>query len=345
MKKSVFLSESDFEFGGKAVLLRIDCDVDLRKEGDRWVVDEDFRLRSALPTIHLLKKRKVRQIILLGHLDRPGGRVVKNLSLQPVADWFEKNVGSCQLLSLEDKPKGEGFLYLFENLRFSPKEAKNDEEFAKRLANFGDVYINDAFGVSHRKHASIVKIPKLLPSFLGLRVEGEIKMLSWLKDSSPRPLVFVLGGSKPGKLGYLDFLARWSDWLLVGGRLPFLIQKSKLKLKSLKVVIGRLNKEGKDIDDDSIRRFRKIIGKAKCLVWAGPMGVYEEEKSRRGTWEVVKSILESNALKIAGGGDTHRILSWMGAWDGFDFVSVGGGAMLEFLKEKTLPGIEVIKEG
>jgi phosphoglycerate kinase len=330
-------------------LIRIDCDVDLAKRGDKLVVDEDFRLRSILPTIHFLQEKKAGKIILLGHLGRPGGKRVEAFSLQPVADWFSQKVEKCALVALNDLPYSFASLSLIENLRFHPGEKENDPKFSEKLAFLGDVYINDAFGVSHREHASIVGIPKLLPSFLGLRMEGEMKTLLWLKSQVPRPLVFVLGGSKPGKLDYLKFLADWADWLLVGGKLPILI-KNEIRQLAEKIknysglMIGKLKNDGKDLDEKTIEEFGRIIKNGKSVIWAGPMGVYEEEESRRGTWAIAKAVANSNALRIAGGGDTHRILSWLKLWDRFDFVSVGGGAMLQFLKDDTLPGIEAIKK-
>jgi len=333
----MFLSEANRDFfKGKRVLLRIDCDVDLKKEKGKLVVDEDFRLRSVVPTIHFLKDRGASKIIFLGHLGRPGGKKVAKLSLRPVADWFKE-----QKIDAEVR----------ENLRFDPGEKANDNKFAEKLARLGDVFINDAFGSSHRKHASIVGLPKFLPSFLGLRFEAEIKTLSWIKKQAERPLVFVLGGSKKGKLDYIPFLADWSDRLLVGGKLPLLMQKSKTppvragknQKESSKCKIGKLNSSGKDIDQKTIEEFVQVIVLAATVIWAGPMGVYEERESRRGTFELAKTIARRKVFKLAGGGDTHRVLSWLNLWDKFDFVSTGGGAMLQFLKDGTLPGIEAMK--
>ena len=327
------MSKSNFDFTGKRVLLRIDADVDLKKKGKGWVVDEDYRLSCALPSIRFLQEKKVEQIVLLGHLGRPGGKIVKDLSLRPVANWFEKRLGKKEKL------------VLLENLRFSSGEKNKDIDFVKKLAVPGEVFVNDAFGSSHRDHASITGLPQALPSFLGLRIEGEVKTLSWLKAHSPRPLVFVLGGSKKGKVDYLDFLSSWADQLLVGGKLPKLVQNLKLKAKSQKkkLVFGKLNKAGKDIDKRTIKKFKKAIAGAKTIVWAGPMGVYEEKENRAGTQEIAKAIAESRAFKIAGGGDTHRVLSQLRLWSCFNFVSTGGGAMLQFLKDETLPGIKAIK--
>lgn len=327
-----YLSSTRFNFQGKKVFLRIDADVDYRKEKNQLVVDEDFRLKAVLPTIRFLKEKKVGQIILAGHLGRPGGKKKPELSLGPVARWFD-----CPLISLNQKPESD--LVLLENLRFDPGEEKNNLVLAKKLASWVDVYINDSFANSHRHHASIIGLAKLLPSFLGLRVEAEIKTLSWLRKEAKRPLVFILGGSKTGKIDYLSFFCQWADYLLIGGKLPLLIKR---KITNPKVKIAQLGKEEKDLSLKSIREFKEIIKKGKTIIWAGPMGVYEEKKFRQGTWETVKAIVKSNAFKVAGGGDSHRVLSWTKSWTKFDFVSAGGGAMLQFLKDETLPGIEAI---
>lgn len=348
--KTKFLSEVNEEFfQNKRILLRIDTDVDLRKEGDRLVVDEDFRLRSVLPTIHFLVKAGVEKIVLLGHLGRPQGKVVPELSLKPVADWLSQKLGSCQLLSLENLTsqiieQSKSQIILLENIRFSPGEEANEEKFVRRLTGLGDVYINDAFAVSHRDHASITGLPKLLTSFLGLRFEAEVRTLTWIRKKAERPIVFVLGGSKSGKLGYISFLGKWADYLLIGGKLPLLLADQGLKPESdyQSVIVGRLTENGRDIAKETVDQFRKIISQAKTLIWAGPMGVYEEEENQQGTFEIVQAIAKRQAFKIAGGGDTHRVLSWLNLWQKFDFVSVGGGAMLQFLRDQTLPGIEAL---
>jgi len=339
---SRYLSETDFDFKNKAVLLRIDADVDLEKDKGKLVVDEDFRLRSVLPTIKQLKEKGAKKIILLGHLGRPGGEVEPDLSLGPVADWFSQRLNFCQLIGLDELGKVNNFDFcLLENLRFNKGERANKASFAKRVAALGEAYVNDAFGSSHRQHASIVGIPQFLPAFLGLRMEGEIKALVWLKERAPRPLVFVLGGSKPGKLNYLEFLSSWADHLLVGGKLPALIKEKELKLNN-KVAIARLEKSGKDIDARSMRKFKDTISRGKTVAWAGPMGVYEEESHEAGTWAIARAAAEAKAFRVAGGGDTHRIISRLEFWKKFDFVSVGGGAMLQFLQKGSLFGIEAV---
>jgi phosphoglycerate kinase len=335
-----YLSEAKFNFKGKTVLLRVDTDVDLKKENGKFVVDEDYRLKTTLPAIHFLQENGAEKIIMIGHIGRPKGNKVTDLSMAPVADWFsDKFSKNCQLTDIENVKKGKKGIFLLENIRFYPEEEKNDLNFSKKLSHLADVYINEAFGVSHRDHASIIGITSFLPSFLGLRFEGEIKALSLLLKNATRPLVFVLGGSKKGKLDYIDFLSSWADQLLIGGMLPTRISQEKIKTDSKKVIIGRLNKQLKDIDEETISIFKTVLQSAATIVWAGPMGVYEEVGNRKGTEAIAREISKTTSFKVAGGGDTHRVLSWFGLWQGFDFVSVGGGAMLQFLQNKSLTGM------
>jgi len=338
----MWLSQSSKnDLKGKRALLRIDADVDLKREGDSLVVDEDFRLRSLIPTINFLNERGVERIILIGHLGRPKGKEDPDLSLKPLARWFSENFASCSLIKLGQKVI-QGKLSLLENLRFYPGEEENSQDFIDRLTELGEIFVNDAFASSHRDHASITGITKRMRSFLGLRFEAEVQTLSWVKKKPERPLVFVLGGSKKGKIDYLDFLANWADYLLVGGKLPLLLPRETDNYPSL--VIGHLTENNRDIDGATIDRFEELISKGATIVWAGPMGVYEEKENRRGSWQIAEYIASREVFKIAGGGDTHRVLSWTSLWDKFDFVSVGGGAMLQFLRDETLPGIEAVEE-
>lgn len=328
-----YLSETK-NLQGKRAVVRIDCDVDLRREGDRLVVDEDFRLKSAIPTINYLKALKAEKIILLGHLGRPKNQE-KELSLSPICEWFDKNISNCTLISL-DELSSLSFpnFGILENLRYDRGEEENNPEFAKKLSLLGDFYVNEAFGVSHRDHASITGVKQYLPYYLGIRFEGEMSALGWLKREAPRPIVSIIGGSKNDKLGYLDFLASWSDNVLLGGKLPSLIDNVPDN-----IIVAKLNSQGRDITQKSSEEFKRYINKAKTILWAGPMGVYEEDQNSLGSYEIAKAAAEAKAFKVAGGGDTHRILSRLNLWDSFNFVSVGGGAMLFYLKNNTLAAL------
>lgn len=391
-----YLVSSTIDFTNKTVLLRIDCDVDLKDEGGRLMVDEDYRLKCTLPTISFLLDHGVQKIIMIGHVGRPKGEVIDELKLAPIAAWFLSSLNSniknlhprwislwLKTSNTNSKPKSlkeykiTDKIVLLENVRFDKREEGNNEEFAKELAGLADIYVNEAFGVSHRQHASTAGVPKYLPAYYGLQFQKEIEKLSWLRESAPRPLVFILGGSKEDKLDYLEFLAGWADTVLVGGRLPLLIQnatclpaRQEIKMQNLvpsyaKASAGRQNSRlstndlahsievsqypniklaeltpnGLDINNESIELFNKEIARAKTVVWAGPMGKYEEEGNEIGTYEIAKAIANCQGKKFAGGGDTHRIISRLNLWDKFDFVSVGGGAMLAFLTKRVVVSV------
>jgi phosphoglycerate kinase len=332
----------DFNFKGKKVLVRLDLDIP---------AEDDFRLRAELPTIEFLLNQKAR-IILLGHLDRPKGKVVEKLSLRSVAQKLGELFSSkFKVKSTKLQFKVQNFeafqilenLILLENLRFYPGEEKNDLEFAKKLASFGVFYVNEAFAASHREHASIVGIPKILPHCAGFNFTKEVENLSKVLENPQRPVVFVVGGAKPEtKLPLVAEFAKKTDWVLVGGLLPtsskFKVQSSKFK----NIIWGKLTKDGLDIDENSIKKFKDIIKTARTVVWNGPMGKFEEKKWEEGTRKVAEAIAQSSAFKVVGGGDTVAALNKFGLLSKMDFVSTGGGAMLEFLAKGRLPGIEAL---
>lgn len=338
-----FLSNTDFDFSNKAVLVRIDCDVDLRQENGQLVVDEPFRLKQTLPTLKFLKKAGAKKTIMIGHLGRPGGQPDPKLSLAPVANWFSQNYMDCDLLSFNNRAIEQlSNFCLFNNLRFHPGERDNNGKFTQDLVSLADVYINEAFGSSHRSHASITGIPQHLPSFLGLNFEGEIENLMKIKKTAERPLVIVLGGSKKGKIDYVPFLADLADTLLIGGKLPLLIKDQSI-INHQSLIIADLSANHRDLSQEDIGKFKDAIQQAASIFMVGPLGVYEEEENRNGTTEIAQTISKSSVFKLAAGGDTHRVLSWLNIWDKFDFVSTGGGAALQFLRDETLPGIEAAK--
>jgi len=354
---SKYLSSSSFDFSGKSVLIRIDSDVDLREDSGQLVVDEPFRLNQVLPTLKFLEKAGVEKIIMIGHLGRPAGNLDKDLSLAPVADWFTENYKDCFFIPDYQLPV-TNYFFLLDNLRFHPGERANKPEFVKKLASLADVYVNEAFGSSHRDHASITGIPQYLPSFLGFNFEEEIKNLTKIKKTAERPLIIVLGGSKKGKIDYVPFLADLADTLLIGGKLPLILKRKYLqggvapaahlggensdKSADNELVLAELKPNGRDISRKSTEKFKSVINQAASVFMVGPLGVYEETENRQGTVEVAQAIAKSDAFKLAAGGDTHRVLSLLNLWGKFDFVSTGGGAALQFLRDETLPGIEII---
>lgn len=409
----------DLEVAGKRVLVRVDINVPLGEDGtvDKY---EDWRIRTILPTIRYLSERAA-TILLLGHLGRPGGKKDKALSLLPVSEYLSKLLGKkvVFLESWEEGEKGMAAgdvnirrlpeyiganpdwkdrvilppLVLFENLRFQPGEEANDPEFARLLASFGDIYINDAFANSHRAHASIVGVPGLLPAAAGLLLEREIKVLGEVRRNPLRPLVVIIGGAKPEtKLPLFKEYLAIADHVLVGGvlanvllalkgiavgrsawygegfeelkdtlmqccdltdtrlHLPVDAVISRAKDGSQKTAIAAVGNIERsrighgdhfilDIGPDTVDLFKRIIGSARTIVWNGPMGFYEAEVFRAGTNAVARAVVESSAYSVVGGGDSVASLQRLELREGVDHVSTGGGAMLELLAGKELPGI------
>lgn len=353
----------NFDFKGKRILVRCDLDVPL----ENGKITDEIRLRESLPTIKYLLEHDA-SVILMGHLGRPGGRIVENLSLRPVAQKF------AELLSLlgtiHDKQIGvfEGFevgegITLLENLRFDEREEDNNEDFARQLANLGDFYVNEAFAASHREHSSIVGVPKLLPHCAGFHFASEVENLSKVLENPKTPLVFVIGGAKPEtKLPLVSEFAQKATWVLVGGALA---QNAKCKMQNNStprfaakldppaggqiqnlnfktILFADLTNNGLDISKNSVEEFIKIIKSAGTVVWNGPMGKYEKEKSAQGTKEIAEAVAESEGFSVVGGGDTIAALKKFQLLDKIDYVSTGGGAMLEFLAKGTLPGIKAL---
>jgi len=355
----------DLDIKNKRVLVRCDFNVPLDERGR---IEDDFRIKQALPTLQYLIKNKAK-LILMSHL--AGGK-----SLDVV--W--------QRLKEYLKTKAEGITFL-ENLRINKGEEENNDNFAKELAKLADVYVNDAFSVCHRNHASIVGVPKFLLSGAGLLLEKEVKILSRVLENPWRPLVVVIGGVKiESKIKAIKNLLDKADHLLIGGKIAELIlivkgicvgrpwpeekavkEIEKLDLASTKLHLpidslispdetgkvyiresgpAKVRKDEKllDIGPETIQMFSKIIKDAKMIVWAGPLGYFEVPKFEKGTKEIGEKIARNHrAFKIAGGGDTIFALSKFGLRDKFDHISTGGGAMLEFLSGKILPGLEALK--
>lgn len=321
----------DFNFQGQKVLVRCDLDVPLQQAENRLLVADDTRLRGCLPTIQFLLSHNA-SVILLGHLGRPEGKVVEELRMEPVRQRL------AALLRTDN-------FTLLENLRFDPGEEANDLEFTRKLASLGNFYVNEAFAASHRPHASIVGLPKLLPHAAGLHFVQEVEGLSKAVENPSRPLVFVIGGAKPEtKLPMVEEFAKKADWVLVGGKL---IQNSEFKVQNdnlkSKIIWGSLISSGLDINQESIEKFKEIIKNARTIVLNGTMGKYEERGAEKGTQQIFEAAANSSAFKIVGGGDTIAALTRFGLIGKMDYVSTAGGAMLEYLADGTLPGIEALR--
>lgn len=322
---------TDLDVSGKRVLLRLDLDT------DNFSLT-DHRVQSSVETLDYLKNKNAK-IIILAHRGRPDGVQDENLSLRPFQPIFDKWGATVE-----------------ENLRFDPGEEANDPEFAKKLIErLGSVYpggasfayVNESFATSHRESASIVGLPKLLPHAVGFRFAKEVENLSKVFENPIRPLLFVIGGSKKDKPEYIKSLETLSDKILVGGRLPeyygdLALESVRNKNENDKLIIANLVQDKEDITLNSVEVFEKEISKAKMIVLAGPMGKYEVEGHGQGTERIFKAVANSNAFKIVGGGDSLVVITKYAIEDKFNWVSVGGGAMLEFLAKKTLPGIEAL---
>ena len=305
----------DFDVKNKKVLVRCDFNVPLNDKGE---IEDDFRIRQALPTIKYLIEKGAK-VILMSHL-------ANNKSLAPVRK------------RLSEYLSGEEFT-LLENLRRDKREEENDAEFAEELAELGNIYINDAFSVCHRTHASIVGLPKYLPSGAGFLLEKEVMVLSGILTGAERPLVVIIGGVKIESKGKVinQFLKK-ADYLLLGGKIA-----DAVSINSQNLYLPKDKNSDFDIGPKTIKMFSEIIQKAKTVFWAGPLGWFEKKEFETGTKEIAKAITENKrAFKVAGGGDTIFALLKFGLRDKFDHISTGGGAMLKFLSGEKLPGLEAL---
>lgn len=362
---------------GKKILLRADLNVPLKNDK---VVD-DFRIKKVIPTISYLQKKGAK-IIILSHLGDDGSK-----SLSPVALKLEKEIKKFTFIKsniLSDETENKikslknGEVVLLENIRREEGEKKNSPSFARALSRYGDIFINDAFSVCHREHASVVGIPKFLPSYAGFQLLKEIENLSKAFNPS-HPFLFILGGSKfETKIPLCKKFIRMADSVFIGGAIVNDLFKAKgyevgnslvsnknfeipLILKAKNLVLPQdvvvTNKNGShvieangvksdevivDIGPRSTLDLEAIIKKSKFILWNGPLGKYEDGFGSS-TEKILKTISKSKSLSIIGGGDTVTLISKLKLEDKFGFVSTGGGATLDFLSKGILPGIRVLK--
>ncbi len=357
---------------GTRVLLRVDFNVPIL--GGR--VQNDFRITQSLKTIEYLTERGAR-VIIISHMGD------EKATLRPVADRLNKYIhaGFYPAHNAKDiiRDLPEGGVLVLENLRQDACEEKNSAKFAQKLADLADIYVNDAFSVCHRKHASVVGVPNFLPSYVGFLVEDEIKHLS--KAFKPNhPFLFVLGGAKfSTKVPLVNRFLASADSILIGGALANDIYKAeglevgrslvdkagsgsvKTFLKESKIMTPReVTVTGFSIADKAVDQVEKgemivdatanwvagiepLVNKAKFILWNGPIGNFENGYSS-GTKALAKLIANSGAFSIIGGGDTISAIEELNIVDKFSFVSTGGGAMLDFLANGTLPGIEALRK-
>ena len=386
----------DIDLKDKKVLVR--CDFNVPMDENKNITD-NRRIVAALPTIKYLLEQNCK-IVLCSHLGRPKGEFKPEFSLKPVAKELSKLLGQ-EVIMAEDvigedaKNKAEklknGEILLLENVRFHREETDNDPEFAKKLASFGEVFVNDAFGTAHRAHASTEGVTKYLPAVSGFLIEKELKFLGEALENPERPFVAILGGSKVSdKIGVIENLLEKVDTLIIGGGMAYTFFKAqgynvgdslceedkcdlaleimeKAKEKEVKFLLPIDNKVGKefkpdtesktvksteipdgweglDIGEETIKLYKEELQNAKTIVWNGPLGVFEFDQFAVGTNEIAKALGDIDAIKIIGGGDSAAAVEKAGLADKMTHISTGGGASLEFLEGKKLPGIEALMD-
>jgi phosphoglycerate kinase len=394
------MSVTDIQARDQRVLMRVDFNVPL--QGQR--VGSDKRIRAALPTIRHLVENGAR-LILMSHLGRPKGERRENMSLRPCAEalanlldrpvqFVDDCIGEKVRAAVDDLKSGE--VLLLENLRFYAGETKNDPDFARQLSEWGEIYVNDAFGTAHRAHASTEGVTRFIqPCVAGFLMQKELDYLEQVVESPRRPFVAILGGAKiSDKIEVIRNLLPKVDHLLIGGGMAFtflrakglnigrsLLEEDKVALATEllteageKIVlptdsavsdtfdfagrsVGSLStvavehiqdkQIGLDIGPSTIARFKQILSGAKTVIWNGPMGVFEIEATARGTFEtarILAQLSDQGAMTVIGGGDSAAAVEMAGLAERMTHISTGGGASLEFLEGKKLPGIAALTE-
>lgn len=337
---------------GKRVIVRADLDVSVSDDGR---VSDTTRLDDLLPTLNLLYEKGASQVVLIGHRGRPEGSVDMNFSLEPLKSYFLEKKYDIAFLNhiplveffetYDEYSKVTNKLILLENLRFYKEEEENNKVLAEQLSYFGDMYVNEAFASSHRDHASISALPSVMKTkgenlvFVGLHFEKEILNLEKVRSQEVHPITFVISGVKEDKLKYLDKFKQIADHILIGGRLPLLLPED---YQDSKVLVAHLIADKEDITIHSIEQFEQIVSQSKVIFVSGPLGKYEEEGHILGTKRVLDAVGKTEALKVAGGGDTTAAIDKLNLKDKFNWVSTGGGASLTYIAEGTLPGLEAL---
>ena len=326
---------------GKKVLVRLDLDVPVEK----GVVGDLVRIKSGLQTLRYILDNGGTPIVL-SHAGRPEGEVVESLSLRPMLACLIEMLGNHLTYEIIDRPMMplEGTIFALENLRFNAGEEANDPEFARYLASFGDLYVNESFAVSHRAHASFVGVGSLLPAYAGMHLTEEVERLEAAMKKPAHPVVAILGGAKvETKVPAITNMAKFADSILLGGKL---VAEAKSVSLPENVALGELTDDGFDITEGSARHFAELIAEAKTIIWNGPMGKFEEAPYDTGTRIVAEAVTaNAQASRIIGGGDTIAALNDFGLLDQAGYISTGGGAMLDFLAGEPLPGLVVLGYG
>jgi phosphoglycerate kinase len=385
----------DVDVVGKRVLLREDLNVPMRD----GAITDDRRIRAALPTIEALRARKAR-VIVVAHLGRPKGKIDDNARLGPIAARLSDLLGADVRLASDvvgDSAQSmveslrDGDVGMLENVRFEPGEEANDPAFARQLAAFGDIFVNDAFGTAHRAHASTEGVAHLLPAVAGKLMARELEMLGGVMDNPRTPVVAIVGGSKIStKVGVLDHLLDRVDVLWVGGAMACTFyralgettgtslveeeqiqtarglldsaagRRADLRLPTDAVVVEKAVADAStqvvasnaipdgwmvvDAGPDTVERIAADCAAAGTIIWNGPLGIYEIPAFAAGTRDVARAVAASKATTVIGGGDLAAAVQDAGVADKIGFISTGGGATIEFLEGRTLPGIAALRD-
>ncbi len=395
----------DLDLAGQRVLVRVDFNVPLELKDGHQVVTDDTRIRESLPTINYLREQGAK-VILMSHLGRPKGKPAPEFSLRPVGEYLHTLIQHPVIFSHDvvgEIPQKivaslhPGDVALLENVRFEAGEEQNDPELAKQLASLADVFVNDAFGSSHRAHSSTAGVASFLPAVSGFLLEKELAYLHDELQDPARPFVVILGGAKVSdKIQVIDRLLDKADTLLIGGGMAYTfklalgetigkslsepdkvetakaaLEKAKAKgvkfllpvdnlivetldFKNKTISAGKYTTpgagipdgwEGVDIGPETIKLFSAEVAAARTVVWNGPMGVFEIPEAAKGTFAIAETIAANpEAKSIIGGGDSVKAVKKAGVADKVTFISTGGGASLELLEGKTLPGVAALRD-
>ncbi len=394
MKKQL----KDFNLEGKRILMRCDFNVPM---DDNSTITDDIRIRSSLPSINYVLENGG-SVILMSHLGRPDGEPDGKYSLIPVArklaDLLNKEVVFAdydEVVNDQVKKMARrllpGEVMLLQNTRFRKEETKNGDEFAKELASLADIFVNDAFGTSHRAHASNVGVAKHLPSAVGLLIGKELDAIGGALSKPQRPFTAILGGAKVSdKIGVIENLIKVADNILIGGGMAFTfikalgypVGKSLLEEDKIDLAMELLKKAedkgvniflpqdfkvtqefkdtsdfqvvsfkeipesymGLDIGEKTIKLFESVLEGSQTVIWNGPMGVFEFDNFSQGTNEIAKQLADLDIITIIGGGDSAAAVEKAGLADKMTHISTGGGATLEYMEGKVLPGIDAIED-